>query len=131
MIKATFYNSKTGQIEMSIEAPDEETVILQSRSKDAAIYWGDAYNWADTYFDRGDPVPRPQMKLYVDPGLSLSAGQELLVRNIPKGCKVTHAGGAVSVDDGFISWSTDEPGEYTFLFQLFPYAEVEVNASVR
>ena len=131
MIKATIYNSKTGQIEMSIEAPDEETVLLQNRSKDSSIHWGEAYAWNDTYFDKGQPVPRPQMKLYIDPGYELNAGQELLIRNIPKGCKVTHAGGATSVDDGFISWSTDEPGDYSFLFQLYPYAEVEINASVR
>ena len=130
MIKATIYDSKTGQIELSIEAPDKETVLLQGTAPPRAVYWEDALDWHTHYFVKGAPVSRPKMVLYVTPGTELKVAEQLLVRNIPKGCKVTHPAGTTLVEDGFISWSTITPGTYEFKFKCFPYQDEVFNASV-
>lgn len=130
-VKATIYNIKTGEIIMSLEAPDEEAVTLQPLEDGSGIYWEDALDHNTWYFVNRRPVPRPTMKLHVTPGTDLAAGQELLIRNIPAGCMVTHPAGVTRVDDGYISWSSHSSGAYSFEFKLFPYQTENLNASIR
>lgn len=130
-VRATVYEDKTGMILASITAPDKETVMLQPVLEENKVIWGEASDPNTQYISKGNIVPRPEMKLYVDPGLEVGIGEVITVRNIPRNTVVTYPGGTVLVTDGYITWSTRSEGDYVFTFKLFPYKEEEINARVR
>lgn len=128
--KATMYDARTGEIVLSIEAPDKETILLQEIDKHTKIHWGEVWAHDKYYFVNGAPVPRPTMHLSESDNKAIARSEVLLVRGIPKGCEVTYPGGAGTVNDGFITWSTDFEGMYEFEFKLFPYVGVVLNVRV-
>jgi hypothetical protein len=75
------------------------------------------------YVLAGELAPRPVM------GLSVSQNP-FTVTGIPVGTEVTYPGGTIVVDDGFIEWDSEEPGNYRFWFQNFPYQEEEIYAEI-
>ncbi|SUE95808.1 Uncharacterised protein [Ectopseudomonas mendocina] len=116
---------------MNVVAPDEESILLQKIGRDdlEAILDLDL-NGQEFYIENGSPKPRPDMGVSVQGEAYLSVGEVLRVEGIPSGTDVVYPGGRATVDDGFIEWSTNEPGSYYFKFFNFPAKEVEINAIV-
>lgn len=130
-IKATIYNTVTGEVELAIEASDEETILAQPMGDNTAIHWGEAYTDGTVYFARDLAVPRPSMGLLVNPGLSTLKGKLITITNIPENCVVTYPGGVTTVKGGKAEWGSVVPGEYVLKFVLFPYIEEVLNVIVR
>ncbi|MFN2124062.1 MAG: hypothetical protein ACK2UP_11230 [Candidatus Promineifilaceae bacterium] len=75
---------------------------------------------ADTeYFPSGVRTDRPVMGISAPS--SGVVNTDISFTGIPSGCELKHPGGTVTVDDGAVSWQTTDPGEYKFVFTLFPY----------
>lgn len=131
IVKATIYDKTTGEIIMSVEGPDEETVHLQGIPENAAISWGSIEDHATTYFVKGKPVPRPLMHLNIVSGTQLIPGELLIINNLPPECTVGHPAGESVITDGSVSWSTLEEGTYRFTFKSYPYVEEKINVIIR
>lgn len=131
IVKATMYDSRTGEIRMGVEAPDKETVLLQEIPKDTKIHWGDAYSNGTYYFAKDLAVPRPPMNLRIVPGLSIIKGEIVTITNIPVGSTVTYPGGTTTINNGKAEWGSVVPGTYTLKFTLFPYIDEVLNVIVR
>lgn len=132
MHTATIYNEATGQIVMTVEAPDEHTVLLQMQNPEKErVLWGKKIDGNDFYFVAGAVVPRPVFTLELPEGDSLEVGEVWRVSGIPPGCAVYHPGGRTVVEDGYIEWASETPGSFMFQFELFPYKEMSLNAVVR
>lgn len=130
-VKATIYNTVTGEVELAVEASDKETILAQPRGANTAIHWGEAYTDGTIYFARDLAVPRPRMGLIVKPGLIILKGKLITVTNIPENCKVTYPGGVTIIKDGRAEWGSVVPGEYVLNFELFPYISEVLNVTVR
>lgn len=140
MKKGSIYNKQTGQITMTVIAPDEEGVLLQiSDEGKQAVLWDHELNGRELYVVNGEPAERPLMPLtYTTDGVAPQEGEPislaingiLRVENIPAGTQVAHPDGELTVDDGFIEWSAVEPGHYFFRFDNFPFQEVNFHAIV-
>ena len=130
-IKATIYNSISGEVELAIEASDEETIMAQPMGPNTKIYMGEAYTDGTVYFANDLAVPRPVMVLQINPGLIINKGKLITVSNIPKGCVVTYPGGTTTIDTGTAQWGSITPGEYKLKFELFPYMSEVLNVTVR
>lgn len=125
------YQVATGQIMMTVVAPDEESILLQKHGReDLDAIMDIEVDGREFYIHEGAPKPRPEMGLSVQGEAYLSVGEVLRVEGIPAGTEVVYPGGRATVDDGFIEWSTNEPGNYYFKFFNFPAKEVEINAIV-
>ena len=132
MITATVYEKEQGMVLMTVEAPDEETVLLQIQDpKKEEILWGEKIDGLKFYFVAGAAVPRPVFTLEIKNGLTVAAGQVLRVGKVPIGCTVRYPGGTAVVNDGYIEWASVTPGTFDFTFSLFPYQEMTLNAIVR
>lgn len=132
MIVATIYDDTNGAVLMTVEAPDKETVLLQVQDpKKEKILWNEKIDGKDFYFVAGAVVARPVFTFEVPVEESLEVGQVWRVNGIPPGCVVYHPGGRAVVEDGYIEWSSETPGNFKFEFELFPYKEMSLNAVVR
>ena len=130
-VKATIYNTATGEVELAVEASDKETIMAQPVGANTTIHWGEAYTDGSIYFARGLAVPRPKMGLLVNPGLSILKGKLITITNIPENCVVTYPGGVTTINGGKAEWGSVVPGEYVLKFELFPYLSEVLNVSVR
>lgn len=83
----------------------------------------DQVNYFHHYVLNGEILPRPHLNLQV-------TQNPFRVEAIPPGTLVTFPGGEVEVNDGFIEWSSVEPGEYVFRFENPPYFEETVIAHI-
>lgn len=125
------YEKQSGQIVMNVVAPDEESIHLQKIGRDDLEAIVDLeLDGREFYIENGLPRPRPEMGISVQGEVYLSVGEVLRVDGIPAGTDVVYPGGRAKVDDGYIEWSTNEPGQYYFKFSNFPVKEVEINAIV-
>ena len=131
IVKATMYDSRTGEIRMGVEAPDKETVLLQEIPKNTKTHWGEVYPHGTYYFAKDLAVPRPPMNLRIVPDLNIIKGEKVSITNIPKGCVVTYPGGTTTINDGKAEWGSVVPGTYTLKFVLFPYIDEVLNVIVR
>jgi hypothetical protein len=132
MITATVYEKEQGQVLMTVEAPDEETVHLQIQNPSKEeILWGEKIDGQLFYFVAGSVVPRPVFPLEIKNGLTVATGQVIRISKIPIGCTVRYPGGTAVVNDGYIEWSSVTAGTFDFSFSLFPYQEMSLNAIVR
>ncbi len=131
MKRGTIYNLATGQIEMNVEAPDEAGIVLQTTGREGlAIVFDEMFDSMQVYIQNELPVPRPEMP-WVGGDVGLTVGEVFRLDGIPVGSSVRHPGGSAVVNDGFIEWSTNEPGSYLIQVINFPYKEVNFNAIVR
>lgn len=131
MKTGTIYNTVTGQIEMTIIAPDEEGVTVQTHGReDLGVIFDQQISGKNFYIADGKPVERPEMSLSINQDVYLGIDEVLRVDGIPVGAKVVHPDGISQVDDGFIEWSSVEPGQYHFHITCFPFKEVDFNAIV-
>ena len=131
IVKATIYDSSSGEIRMGIEAPDKETVLLQEMPKNTKIHWGEVYSHGSYYFAKDLAVPRPPMNLRNAPDLNIIKGEKVTITNIPVGSVVTYPGGTTTINDGIAEWGSIVPGTYTLKFTLFPYIDEVLNVIVR
>lgn len=131
MVAATIYDKRNGQVIMTVEAPDEESVELQvSDGLNQKILWGRRVDAANFYFVAGVDVARPVMDLSINHAGVLAKGQILKVEGIPLGCSVVYPGGQTTVNDGYIEWASVTSGEFEIYLTCFPYKEVILNAIV-
>lgn len=130
-IKATIYNTATGEVELAIEASDADTIMAQPMGANTAIYWGEAYTDGTIYFARDLAVPRPRMGLIINPGLEILTGDTVTITSIPEDCVVIYPGGVTTVKGGKAEWGSIVPGTYTLKFTLFPYIDEVLNVIVR
>lgn len=130
-VKATMYDSRTGEIVMGVEAPDKETVLLQEIPEHTKIHWGEVYSHESHYFAKGLAVPRPPMNLRIVPDLNIIKGETVIITNIPVGSTVTYPGGTTVINDGKAEWGSIVPGTYTLGFTLFPYIDEVLDVIVR
>lgn len=125
------YEKQSGRIVMNVVAPDEESVLLQKMGReDLEAILDLEVDGREFYIKDGSPEPRPEMALSIQGDAYLAVGEVLRIEGIPVGTDLIYPGGRTKVDDGFIEWSTNEPGSYYFKFSNFPAKEVEVNAIV-
>lgn len=73
-------------------------------------------------------VERP--KMLIGGGVSVGTGEIWRIDGIPSGAMVRYPGGSITVDDGFIEWSSMVPGEFRFTIEKFPYLDAVVNAVI-
>ena len=130
-VKATIYNTVSGEVVLAVEASDKETIMAQPMGADTAIHWGEAYTDGTVYFARDLAVPRPKLGLLVNPGLAIIKGSVVTITNIPEDCVVTYPGGVTTVKGGKAEWGSVVPGTYTLKFTLFPYIDEVLNVIVR
>lgn len=83
----------------------------------------DTTHYVDVSKDPVEIADRPKM------GLSVTQNP-FSISNIPPGTEVIYPGGTITVDDGFIEWTSTLPGTYTFYLNNFPYQEEIVNAEI-
>ena len=132
MKEGTIYDLATGRIEMTVVAPDEEGVKIQIIGKPGlGIYFDNKIDGANFYINEGKVLERPSMSLSLTDEVYLSVGEVIRIEGIPEECDVSHPGGVTQVNDGFVEWSSVEPGDFTLSFSKFPYKEVTINAIVR
>lgn len=132
MLTATIYEETSGAVLMVVEAPDEDTVLLQVQDpKKEKILWNEKIDGTSFYFVAGAVVPRPVFTFEVPTKGVIEVGQTWRVNNIPPGCSVIHPGGRATVNDGYIEWASATEGTFEFRFELFPYKEMTLNAVVR
>lgn len=128
---ATIYQKSTGEIVMTAYGPDEESLDLQlDNNPGCAILHGADLNGGEVYIKNGRAENRPRMSLSVSGDVQLSVNQVLLIEGIPDGAEVMHPDGVTAVSDGYVEWSTVEPGRYDFQIRCFPYKEESVYAFV-
>lgn len=141
MYKGTIYNGKTGMIISTCRASSEADIVLQTTlNPEHKAYIGEEFDAMLYYFEEDAPVSRMRMKLTVngtehvytdfgeEPEHEFKAGDILRIEGIPKGAELQYIDGTIIVDDGYIEWSTDEPGLYQFNLSLFPYAATRIYA---
>ena len=127
MIIGTIYIKESGEISRTVYVPTVDDLVIQCN--DGESYLPGELS-PDHYIKDGEVVQRPTMDLTVS-STELEVDEVLRIENIPEGSKVFHPEGELIVDDGYIEWSSVEPGTYLFRFENFPYMEEEVNAVVR
>lgn len=140
MKSGTIYDKLTGRVIMTVEAPDEDGVLLQVIDSDTqAALMNEQLDSKSFYVKSGEKADRPLMSLRakvdgssvnIGESIQLPVGSILSVDNIEKGSVVLHPGGETKIDDGFIEWSALEPGVYFFEISNFPFQEVRFNAVV-
>lgn len=139
MVYGTIYDITTGRIMMTTQFPDQSGIQLQcTLNPNYRAYIGAELNAREWYFDQNqEPTLRPSLGLSIGDGdedgmieVTLSPGELLTVTGIPTGTHVLHPAGEDVVDDGFIEWATDDPGEYRLFFHNHPMKEVSVHAIV-
>lgn len=127
---ATIYDKLTGKIQMTVHSPDINGIEAQrSLNSNFEIYYDHDYSLADYYFENGKPKERPVMPIKFGK-TELKPGEVFSISGIPQGATVIHPAGIEVVDDGFIEWVTDFPGDYKFTIALFPFKEVIIDAKV-
>lgn len=132
MKEGTIYKKATGEITMTVVAPDEEGVQLQimGREDELGIVFDEQIDSGEFYIVDGKASARPSMTLSLSGNISVAPDEILRVESIPEGSHVLHPDGFDQVDDGFIEWSTSVPGTYFIKVFKFPYKEVQINAIV-
>uniref|UniRef100_A0AAU6W0G5 Uncharacterized protein n=1 Tax=Pseudomonas phage Nican01 TaxID=3138540 RepID=A0AAU6W0G5_9CAUD len=141
MYKGTIYSASTGMIISTCRASAESDIELQTTlNPDHRAYIGEELDAFLYYFVDGAPASRIRMKLKVngedhiytdfgeEPIHHLKIGEVLRIEGIPKGTELQYIDGIVTIDDGFIEWTTDTPGEFQFNLSLFPYAATRIYA---
>lgn len=131
MKTGTVYNKATGEVIMTVVAPDENGVLLQIRDESSeAVLFDQLVEGSTHYIVNGEVVDRPSMPLSVASDQQLEVDQVLTIEGIPPGSEVIHPDGATIVNDGFVEWASVEPGRYSFRIINFPYVEVSFDAIV-
>ncbi|WP_020209047.1 hypothetical protein [Gilvimarinus chinensis] len=80
------------------------------------------------YIDNDVPTPKALMSLSVSG--PVVAGDDWVVTGIPTGATVKYPGGEIVVNDGYVSWSSLEPGRYPFEIKSVPYITEVVYAEI-
>lgn len=120
-----FYDLKTGRIEYMV-AP-AATVIPDG----VGVLHSDVVDMqgCDKYFViDGALVLRPAMEL--DFPESVLVDEVWRIEGIPSGAGVSHPDGLITVDDGYVNWSSAVAGTFRFFITCFPYIEREVYVTV-
>ncbi len=89
------------------------------------------YDPAKIYVDiQADEIKdKPELPVTIS-STQFSVDGQLDMTGVPAGTVFNHPDGSDVVDDGVIEWSTDEPGDYKFVLELFPYLEKEICCEV-
>lgn len=112
-----------GRFTKVLECGDPAMVALNTEPDETAVEG--AYTAAHCLL-AGEVEERPVFALS-HPG-SVLAGAVFRVDDIPAGTTVTGPNFSEVVDDGFIEWTSMEPGTYRIAFENFPYMEHSINA---
>ena len=122
------FDNSSGEIVKTGSCQESDADLQAGAGQTSRVLKGD-WNDVDHYYDGESFAQRPSFDLQPS-ALEFSAGQVFRVNNIPEGTEITYPGGSVTVDDGFIEWSTIEPGKYEFEFENFPYKPEVISAKV-
>lgn len=128
-MKGFQFDISTGEITMSIEAPDVaglEAQIWEGRGVVAGLEADGAIHFWD-----GDALrARPTMPVR---GVKevLKPGEVMRITGVPQGARLIHPGGNSMIYDGFVEWSCPVEGTYYLELSHFPMREVVINVQVR
>lgn len=113
----TVYNPATGDIEFNIigsvvEGDVPEGFAVAEGKFDSQQYIYDTSQ--QTFIER----PVLSLQYSTDP---VTVDTYFRIDGIPEGATVAYPGGSLVVDDGFIEWTTDIPGNHTFTVTAPPH----------
>ena len=129
MIEGTIYNRTTGEIYLTAAGSDESILEAQlPLYPDSTYLVGEQVDGGGYYLPNGVKTPRPFMGLMVTPPEDHSAGY-LHIDLIPEGTQAIGPNFDTVVNDGYLEWSSVEPGEYQVTLINFPYKHEVVNAT--
>lgn len=128
MIKFVVRKENTGEIVKTGNCQQGDLGI-QAGPGEVAEEITKSVNDVDHYFDGTDYVKRPVLVLQ-HPTPRFTIGEPFRIDGIPPGTLVEHPEGSLQVDDGFLEWSSLEPGVYRFHFHSFPYKPKKIIAEV-
>lgn len=77
-------------------------------------------NPEEDYILGGVITPRPIAGV-TQTTTTINTGQTVTFNNIPNPCTVLHPGGEDIITDGFLDWSSTEPGNFKFEFWAYPH----------
>lgn len=140
MVFGAIYFKSTGMIKMFCNGPDEDFLHLQvGDDPDLDVYVGQI-DMKTHYLPGGVPTERPVMPMTgsiagepvdLKTQIQMTTSDDLHIIGIPEGTKLYYPGGVVdSIDDFFIEWGSESPGEYTLQFHNQPFQEVILHAKV-
>lgn len=97
------------------------------RLVDSRVTVDPATQYLDVY--SGELVARPRMSL-THTGLTVAVGEALRITGIPPGTLLKHRDGELTVDDGYLEWSSEVPGQFLFILENFPFQREVLHAQV-
>ena len=123
------YELATGAIRQAQSPPWATRPKWLDAFLEMTTYTGDPKDVLSThYVIDGIITSRPEFKLTYQS--DLAANEVFRIDGIPPGTQVKHPEGTIQVDDGFLEWSTNTPGEYKFRLSNFPHLEKVIYAHV-
>lgn len=125
-MKYLAFSPLDGVLRYYYEAPDTDDVIPPTG---LWLHQGDvSQDMLNTHYMLAEVLTARPNFLVNDVLAAVNA--PVVFSGLPVGTTVVYPNGSIVVNDGFIEWASDTPGEYEFKFSLWPYLDKIVYARI-
>lgn len=118
------YDPLTGRPQHTVEYPWPDGMLEYYDDHNIVYVISEKLPVNEIYVENNEAKMRPE-SCWIAPGQPIDVGQSFIIRNLPKGSKVTIVNETYIVDDGIFEFSSDVAETFPYSVECWPYYDTK------